>query len=406
MALKGINFKETEVGLIPDDWQIFALSEIVDFLDGKRKPIKDTDRSKMQGQYPYYGASGIIDYVNDYIFNEELILLGEDGENILSRNVRLSFKVNGKIWVNNHAHVLKPKSHVDIGFLTEKLESINYEKYNSGTAQPKLNQKTCSKILIALPKSKSAQTAIATALSDTDALIESLEKLIAKKRSIKQGAMQELLTGRKRLAGFNRKWETKKVREIGEIAGSGVDKKVRLDEVPVRLVNYLDVYHRDFIYSNELYHWVTAPIAQALRCEVKEGDIFFTPSSEMRYDIAISAIAMENIPDAAYSYHIVRLRLFEDWDLRFRAYIFKTKNFIDQAETICEGSGKRYVISLSKFREMEICFPADKAEQIAISNILYDLDSELNTFERKVQKYKMIKQGMMQSLLTGKIRLL
>ncbi|MEB2308910.1 MAG: restriction endonuclease subunit S [Candidatus Brocadiaceae bacterium] len=118
-------YKQTEVGIIPSDWVVKLLGEIVYFLDDKRRPIKDSNRAKMKGQYPYYGASGVIDFINDYIFDEELILLGEDGENILSRNVRLVFKINGKVWVNNHAHVLKPKEGFDVNYLTEKLESFS-----------------------------------------------------------------------------------------------------------------------------------------------------------------------------------------------------------------------------------------------------------------------------------------
>ncbi len=186
-------YKQTEVGVIPEDWSLRQMGEIVTFLDGKRRPVKDVDRAKMRGSIPYYGASGIIDYVNEHIFDEELILLGEDGENILSRNCRLAFRISGKTWVNNHAHVLKPDPDLHIGFLVDYLESLNYDRYNSGTAQPKLNKQTCIKIPIALPPTKAEQEAIAEALSDADALIESLRQLIAKKRQIKQGAMQELL---------------------------------------------------------------------------------------------------------------------------------------------------------------------------------------------------------------------
>lgn len=110
-------YKLSEVGVIPDDWEVCPLHEIVDFLDGRRRPVKDSDRAKMRGDIPYYGASGIVDYINDYLFDDDLILLGEDGENILSRNCRLAFRVLGKIWVNNHAHVLKPKGGNDIGYL-------------------------------------------------------------------------------------------------------------------------------------------------------------------------------------------------------------------------------------------------------------------------------------------------
>jgi len=194
-------YKQTEVGVIPEDWDVCELQEAVEFLDGQRRPIKSGDRAKIAGIYPYYGASGIVDYVNDYIFDEQLILLGEDGENILSRNVPLAFKVSGKIWVNNHAHVLKPKEDFHIGYLTELLESIDYSLLNSGTAQPKLNKQTCQKIKVIKPRHKE-QTAIANVLSDSDALIDALEQLISKKQAIKSAAMQQLLTGRTRLPAF------------------------------------------------------------------------------------------------------------------------------------------------------------------------------------------------------------
>src|SRR5262249_35108776 len=157
------------------------------------------------------------------------------------------------------------------------------------------------------------QYAIATALSDVDALLGALDQLIAKKRDLKQAAMQQLLTGQTRLPGSHGEWEVKQLGDIGEISSAGVDKKSRPDEIPVRLINYLDVYRKDVIYSKDLNHWVTAPMHQAKRCAVQKGDVFFTPSSETRDDIGISAVAMEDIPDAAYSYHIVRLRLREPW---------------------------------------------------------------------------------------------
>jgi type I restriction enzyme S subunit len=157
--------KQTEVGIIPEEWGLRPLGEVVTFLDGKRRPVKDADRAKIRGSIPYYGASGIVDYVNDYLFDEELILLAEDGENILSRNSRLAFRISGKAWVNNHAHVLRPNPDVSVGFLTDYLESLNYERFNSGTAQPKLNKQICIGIPVTLPPTKAEQTAIAAILS-------------------------------------------------------------------------------------------------------------------------------------------------------------------------------------------------------------------------------------------------
>jgi type I restriction enzyme, S subunit len=192
-------YKQTEVGVIPEDWQVRKLGDVVTFLDGQRRPVKDVDRAKMRGIIPCYGASGIVDYVNDYLFDEDLILLGEDGENILSRNCRLAFRISGKAWVNNHAHVLRPNANTSIGFLTDYLESVDYEQMNSGTAQPKLNKRTCLSILVSLPATKAEQTAIAEVLSDMDAELAALEQRRDKTRGLKQGMMQELLTGRIRL---------------------------------------------------------------------------------------------------------------------------------------------------------------------------------------------------------------
>lgn len=191
-------YKKTELGEVPEDWEVVELIDAVTFLDGLRRPVKSSDRAKVKGIYPYYGASGIVDYVNDYIFDDDLILLGEDGENILSRSLPLAFKVSGKIWVNNHAHVLKPKDDFIIGFLTDFLESFDYSLLNSGTAQPKLNKQACSGIKILKP-SKQEQTAIANVLSDMDTELAALQQRLTKTQQLKQGMMQELLTGKTRL---------------------------------------------------------------------------------------------------------------------------------------------------------------------------------------------------------------
>ena len=191
-------YQQTEFGLIPKDWEIHPLSQVVDFLDEKRRPVKESERAAMRGSYPYYGASGIVDYVNDYLFDDELILLAEDGENILSRSTRLVISVSGKIWVNNHAHVLKPGSGFDLRFLSEYLESLDYSMYNSGTAQPKLNQKTCRDIPVIAPQEEE-QAAIAQVLTDMDTELTTLQTRRAKTQALKQAMMQELLTGRTRL---------------------------------------------------------------------------------------------------------------------------------------------------------------------------------------------------------------
>ena len=173
------------------EWKSCALQDAVDFLDGQRKPLESADRAKRQGQYPYYGASGIIDYIDDFIFDEPLLLLGEDGANILNRSTLLCFIAEGKYWVNNHAHVMRPKAGQNIKFLCELLESLDYTRYNTGTAQPKLNQEKCRRIEIALPVYEE-QCRIADFLSALDQRTDKAQSILDYLRSNRDGLLQQL----------------------------------------------------------------------------------------------------------------------------------------------------------------------------------------------------------------------
>ena len=173
------------------EWTSCTLQDAVDFLDGQRKPLESADRAKRQGQYPYYGASGIIDYIDDFIFDEPLLLLGEDGANILNRSTPLCFIAEGKYWVNNHAHVMRPKAGQNIKFLCELLESLDYTRYNTGTAQPKLNQEKCRRIELALPVYEE-QCRIANFLSALDQRADKAQSVLDYLLSNRAGLLQQL----------------------------------------------------------------------------------------------------------------------------------------------------------------------------------------------------------------------
>ena len=185
-----LRFKADDGSTFPD-WEEKKLEDVVEFLDGQRKPLEAGKR--VAGEYPYYGASGIIDYVDNYIFDEELILLSEDGANILDRNYRVCFLARGKYWVNNHAHVLRAMSGNVNGFLCEQLESFDYRKYNSGSAQPKLNQETCRSIIVNVP-SLPEQQKIADFLSTIDTVIEKQKATVEAWEERKKGVMQKLFS--------------------------------------------------------------------------------------------------------------------------------------------------------------------------------------------------------------------
>ena len=132
-----------------EDWEQRKLDDVVEFLDTMRKPLEGAKR--IPGSYPYYGASGIVDYVDGYLFDEELILLSEDGANITDRNYPVCFLASGKYWVNNHAHVLRTRQAYENNFICNSLERKDYTQYNTGMAMPKLNKETCKKIPILCP---------------------------------------------------------------------------------------------------------------------------------------------------------------------------------------------------------------------------------------------------------------
>jgi type I restriction enzyme S subunit len=164
------------------------LAEAVEFLDGKRVPLSEKERAKRKGPYPYYGASGVIDSVDDYIFDEPLVLLSEDGFNLVNRNSRIAFKVDGKVWINNHAHVLRPKAGMNTDFLADYLESISLEPFITGTYQRKLNKSECERIPVPVPPSN-VQSEIAETIAQIVRSISAIENKVTHSK----GLVAELL---------------------------------------------------------------------------------------------------------------------------------------------------------------------------------------------------------------------
>lgn len=142
------------LGQVPDGWEIRRLKDIFSNMNTKRIPLSGVQRGMMKThEYNYYGASGIIDKVDDYIFDDDLLLIAEDGANLVLRNLPLAIIARGKFWVNNHAHILKPKIG-SIEFYAHLLESINYLPWISGAAQPKLTQDRLMAIRVSVPSEK------------------------------------------------------------------------------------------------------------------------------------------------------------------------------------------------------------------------------------------------------------
>ena len=136
--------------LNPFGWKIKRFDEISENLDSRRKPVTSLDRK--EGIYPYYGASGIVDYVEDYLFDEDILLISEDGANLLMRSTPIAFSVSGKVWVNNHAHVVRFKDMNMQNYVEKYFSLIDITDSITGSAQPKLNQAHLNAMLIPIPE--------------------------------------------------------------------------------------------------------------------------------------------------------------------------------------------------------------------------------------------------------------
>lgn len=159
------------------------LGEIAENLDSLRKPV--TSGSREAGEIPYYGASGVVDYVKDFIFDGDYLLISEDGANLIARNTPIAFSISGKSWVNNHAHVLKFKSYNERRFVEYYLNNIDLAPYISGAAQPKLNQKNLNSIKIPIP-SYDEQKRIVTILDKFDTLTSSISDGLPKEIELRK----------------------------------------------------------------------------------------------------------------------------------------------------------------------------------------------------------------------------
>ncbi|PES66565.1 restriction endonuclease subunit S [Bacillus cereus] len=204
LLAKGIGhtkFKKTEIGDIPKDWEVVTIDECCEILDNRRVPLSKEVRETMQGEIPYYGATGVVDYINDYLFDEEIVLIGEDGDHFKKfRDWSMTNLVRGKSWVNNHAHIIRAKTSVTNEWIYRFLEHRDITPYLSiqGATRLKLTQQNLRQIKVAIP-SKEEQKQVTTIIESVDKKKEIELKRLMQLRDIKKGLMQSLLTERVRV---------------------------------------------------------------------------------------------------------------------------------------------------------------------------------------------------------------
>ena len=191
------------IGQIPEHWSVKRLKYVMNNFDSQRKPIEAQNRSQ-EGDvlYDYYGASGVIDKIDEYIFDETALLIGEDGANLVLRNLPLIYIAHGKYWVNNHAHILRPKKDSDLYYMAHQMEIIDYSLFITGSAQPKLSQENLNNVILVVPplsEQKTMAEYLNEKVSNIDSIIQDKKKQLTIVQGHKKSLIYEYVTGKKRV---------------------------------------------------------------------------------------------------------------------------------------------------------------------------------------------------------------
>ena len=376
-------FKRTEIGEIPEEWDVINLASIGKISSCKRIFKYQTS---LMGDIPFYkiGTFGkeADAYISNEVYNEykkkysfpkkgEVLISasGTIGRTVIYDGSPAYFQDSNIIWIENNEKVVK---NIFLFYYYKILKWLTED-----TTISRLYNDNLKKILIPVPPSEE-QKAISHVLSDIDTLIGSIDKLIEKKKNIKQGAMQELLTGKKRLAGFKGEWQVKKLSEILKY------------EQPVKYivksVQYNDGHDTPVLTANKAfilgYTHETEGIFNNVPAIIFDDFTLDNKYVTFPFKVKSSAIKILKISD-------------NQSDLRF---MFKRIQLIK----VPLGDHKRYYIS--EYQHLELPIPSSE-EQTSIAQILSDMDAEIEELEQKRDKVKLLKNGMMQQLLTGRIRL-
>lgn len=390
-------YKQTEVGAIPEDWEVSKLGKHATFRTGPfGSALHQSDY--VNDGVPVINPMQIIDgrirptssmaiteqaarKLSEFRLSVGNVVIGRRGEMGRCALVR----EEGKGWLcGTGSMIIRTGLSLDAGFLQRVLSSppviAEIENASVGSTMINLNQSTLGNLLVPLPPTKAEQEAIAEALSDSDALIESLEQLLVKKRQVKQGAMRELLTGKKRLPGFSGKWKVKPLGEIAHVKTGSRNNQDKVEEGEYPFFVRSATVERINSYSHDCE-------AILVPGEGGIGSIFHYIRG--RFDVHQRVYAITQFTPETSG--------------RF-VYFYMTEKFGSHA---MQNSVKATVDSLRlpTFQNFDIVMPPTEDEQTAIATILSDMDAEITALEEKLAKAREIKQGMMQGLLTGRIRL-
>ena len=430
-------YKQTEVGVIPETWDQTTISAVTIKVGSGITPkggssnYKEDGRPFIRSQNVGWGNLLLDDMVyidndthNSFSateLNEGDVLLNITGASIGRSALADSRLAGGN--VNQHVCIVR----VDLKkvipsfinfFLLSILGQHQIDSFQAGGNREGLNFGQIKSIKLPLPPTKAEQEAIAEALSDADALIESLTQLIAKKRQIKQGAMQELLTGKRRLPGFATANSGYQQTEVGVIPAdwciyplgnigsfkNGINKDSGAFGHGSPFVNLMDVFGVSSIASTERLGLVASNNYEQSNYNLKKGDVIFIRSSVKPSGVGLTAVVENDLHETVYSGFLIRFRDNGFMDSNYKRHCFYEEGFRKRVIGASSVSANTN-INQNNLAKIVIPLPPTKAEQEAIAEVLGEMDAELAALEAKLAKARALKQGMMHKLLTGKIRL-
>lgn len=403
------DFKKTEVGVIPIDWTVATIGDICDIKVGR--DLHEDRYSQIcdhNFKYPIFSNTvsnyGLYGYYNFPEYEGEAIT-------VVGRGVGLgcAFPRSGGFGAIGRLLVLFPNKTVRSHFLSSYINN-RITIFNESGGIPQLTGISFSRYKVPVPPVKEQET-IANALSDADAYIESLEKLIAKKRLIKKGIMQELLTGRRRLEGFNDKWTTKPFGDLFQFSGGYSASRDDLSGEGHPYLHYGDIHTSNKTYidlSKETYiiPKLNIPLAEAsVLSLLQHGDVVFVDASEDDEGTSKHVVVYnpEKMPFISGLHTIVAKARSNELEVNYRRFCFQSDEIRKQFKFYAVGT-KVSGVSKTNIAKINLTFPS-MDEQKAIASFLIDIESEQEALIKRLEKARLLKQGMMQELLTGRIRL-
>jgi type I restriction enzyme S subunit len=346
----------------------------------------------MTGSYPYYGPTGVLDHINEYRYEGEFALIGEDGDNFLKFAAEpMTLIASGRFNVNNHAHVIGERNRNSVRWFQRFFEhrDITRSLTRQGVGRYKLTKAALQGLPLAIP-SPDEQDAIVCVLDDMDDLIDSLDRLLAKKQAIKQGMMQQLLTGKTRLPGFTEPWLEGPFEDLAAPTRERADP--RKVSAHTRLIDLEHVAGG----SGRLTGYSSAADAVSMKTVFRPSDVLFGKLRAYLRKYWLADVG------GLCSTEIWALRAKADNIGPFVRYVVETDRFVEVASG---GYGTHMPRSdWGVVRKLPVAVPPPD-EQAAISRVLLEADKEIGLLHERVGKATAVKRGMMQELLTGRARL-